>query len=158
MTEGSPAHAGMDLYPPLPPLSPRRLPRTRGDGPSAMASDGDGRNGSPAHAGMDPPPPHCPPGLYWLPRTRGDGPLLSGFSRYKGMAPPHTRGWTAIGYLPAPTPAWLPRTRGDGPETGIEAGSFVLGSPAHAGMDLRWGLCNGESTRLPRTRGGMDPD
>ncbi len=32
-TQGSPAHAGMDLGPPTTRADRRRLPRTRGDGP-----------------------------------------------------------------------------------------------------------------------------
>ena len=93
-TLGSPAHAGMDPLPRrvCPPL--RRLPRTRGDGPSTFARIQGGhwapphtrgwtlpsrgalrvQLGSPAHAGMDPWLTTVATDATRLPRTRGDGP------------------------------------------------------------------------------------
>ena len=92
--DGFPAHAGMDPTRAAPVPRPGRLPRTRGDGPSAsvldwmaklasphtrgwtlaLQRDYFGRCGFPAHAGMDPTrwSPAAP--ARWLPRTRGDGP------------------------------------------------------------------------------------
>jgi len=70
---GSPAHAGMDLLPPLPTAAESGLPRARGDGPAGRikrvgsswapprtrgwtrrrGASSSPTAGSPAHAGMD---------------------------------------------------------------------------------------------------------
>ena len=150
--QGFPAHAGMDPGRRGRMRQWRRLPRTRGDGPSArrrsssrsMASPhtrGWTRRGPrvalplrgfPAHAGMDPHrrPRRClRPGL---PRTRGDGPVAAGVAAASQRASPHTRGWTV---------------------QALVAGRGVGGFPAHAGMDPS--RCRGPTwrDRLPRTRG-----
>ena len=150
--EGSPAHAGMD---PLrrPSLTiANRLPRPRGDGPSAstrwrlavqappptrgwtpaLYRRRRGRLGSPAHAGMD--------RTLWsgrarhsgLPRPRGDGPLVWQMGLMAGKAPPPTRGWT---------PHRAPERDRAG------------GSPAHAGMDRTGRPPSARKRRLPRPRG-----
>ena len=109
-----------------------RLPRTRGDGPSASA----------IFSGTWPAPPHT---RGW---TRGDGrtvPVHRGSPAHAGMdhsdwgrrpacpwAPPHTRGWTHV-----------QRRKVTGPD----------GSPAHAGMDPARLRCGRRTGRLPRTRG-----
>ena len=128
------------------------LPRTRGDGPystftvSVLAEAPPhtrgwtgGReglygqpSGSPAHAGMDPFnfSPRKPGN--WLPRTRGDGPWFDPKAQADYQAPPHTRGWTAVGIIPA---------------------ARYEGSPAHAGMDRCGMTCESARCWLPRTRG-----
>ena len=52
---GFPAHAGMDRMERPRPRRRRRLPRTRGDGPSLREGLRRPAMGFPAHAGMDPP-------------------------------------------------------------------------------------------------------
>ena len=133
--QGSPAHAGMDLTRCCSSSGARGLPRPRGDGPVIRA---DGRNviqappptrgwtrvrgpddglddGSPAHAGMDRTTSSSSRSRRRLPRPRGDGPRIRKCARSMAGAPPPTRGWT-----PDRDPLEPP----------------VLGSPAHAGMDL----------------------
>ena len=67
-----------------------------------------------------------------FPRTRGDGPHGRRYGHIVGVFPPHTRGWTGVGFDPEP---------------------FLCVSPAHAGMDR----CNVHANLLcwsfPRTRG-----
>ena len=149
---GFPAHAGMDPPTAAARRGPRRLPRTRGDGPAMSTTtalrgsasphtrgwtlerprDALRIRGFPAHAGMDPAArPTCAP---WrrLPRTRGDGPRSDVPRRVVGVASPHTRGWTV----------------------GRAAGDAVLeGFPAHAGMDLVARAYGSAGLWLPRTRG-----
>ena len=116
---GFPAHAGMDPGTSRRRQSPRRLPRTRGDGPYIiqqrflirMASPhtrGWTRpqrparlpgQGFPAHAGMDPRATRRSRSATRLPRTRGDGPDSFAFHDESDAASPHTRGWT----VPTPT-------------------------------------------------------
>ena len=149
---GSPANAGMDR------ATGRRirvrswLPRERGDGPASWplttrpptapprtrgwtaprALRGSRRLGSPANAGMDPSGTRRGSRLRRLPRERGDGPGNVLHARSEVLAPPRTRGWTAVDRR------WRGRDSG---------------SPANAGMDLRlwgWGLV---IIRLPRERG-----
>ena len=149
---GFPAHAGMDPQQHSTAGRDTRLPRTRGDGPTAvglpavadMASphtrgwthDPAGRTASPggfpAHAGMDP-AQRAGDGLgAGLPRTRGDGPCSRSALAVASAASPHTRGWTR----PArPRPAHRP------------------GFPAHAGMDPPVRGPPAGWPRLPRTRG-----
>ena len=149
---GFPAHAGMDprRRPPAP--APRRLPRTRGDGPSKTAGSRGGSGASPhtrgwtqrgyhsergargfpAHAGMDPGGLPARNGKSRLPRTRGDGPALAAAVNPPSSASPHTRGWT-LG-----AEAVQPRGRG---------------FPAHAGMDPSARRQPAPAPRLPRTRG-----
>ena len=130
----------------------RRLPRTRGDGPSTMSRLflrsaapphtrgwtarsvllGRGACGSPAHAGMDPWLNGVPIVSRGLPRTRGDGPIGATPGRTRRTAPPHTRGWT---------------------RRGVRPGAGRRGSPAHAGMDPRRERRERSVRWLPRTRG-----
>ena len=111
---GFPAHAGMDPGRSVRAGSSRRLPRTRGDGPSAGARTSTGtpasphtrgwtplqvragvlERGFPAHAGMDPAPTSSPRSAAGLPRTRGDGPQARSPAAASSVASPHTRGWT----------------------------------------------------------------
>ena len=149
---GFPAHAGMDLTHTYALLHVSRLPRTRGDGPSARtrAADrtpasphtrgwtrrhrerGHRHPGFPAHAGMD--PPHSIQGYRFdrLPRTRGDGPYYLWVCTCEHEASPHTRGWTP--FRPA-------------------AAHLSSGFPAHAGMDPTLHETAAGAARLPRTRG-----
>ena len=152
LTQGFPAHAGMDPHEDVPRVSVRRLPRTRG---------------------MDPWRATWITVLSRLPRTRGDGPLSSTPETASARASPHTRGWTQVqrercirhAGFPAHAgmdPRWsrtkgrrsrLPRTRGDGPRGAWRNRRTCTGFPAHAGMDRRgctWRPCR---RRLPRTRG-----
>ena len=149
---GSPAHAGMDPYRPQHPVRDLWLPRTRGDGPTAlrvvpnfnaapphtrgwtppMEGQQGRRGGSPAHAGMDPVDPLHGVLPNWLPRTRGDGPDHGRVGGRRSWAPPHTRGWTAA--------MW-------------KAFSASTGSPAHAGMDPPVSGRDFDADWLPRTRG-----
>ena len=129
-----------------------RLPRTRGDGPSATPSIRSGRrasphtrgwtsgwgaarpanSGFPAHAGMDPPSALRRRRRRRLPRTRGDGPNERiGGKRSRG-ASPHTRGWTLFR------------------DVGLPVG---IGFPAHAGMDPSTRRAATTAPGLPRTRG-----
>ncbi len=149
---GSPAHAGMDPRPRRRSCAAPRLPRARGDGPSAVTSPisvfmapprtrgwtahgtaaGQGVYGSPAHAGMD---RWRSPGWFpvpWLPRARGDGPASRATPCSPAGAPPRTRGWTAH--------------RAGQPPAGA-------GSPAHAGMDRPSPRPRPSSRWLPRARG-----
>ncbi len=113
---GSPAHAGMDPPPDRAPGHPRRLPRSRGDGPQWATVNQTGlpappltrgwtrrrpcslqaRSGSPAHAGMDPSQAVQFASSIRLPRSRGDGPAWPPPSRLQPLAPPLTRGWTQM--------------------------------------------------------------
>ena len=111
---GFPAHAGMDRGSGASSSASRRIPRTRGDGPSAGISvtseavdsphtrgwtqPGNPRqrapSGFPAHAGMDPAGQPATTPRSGIPRTRGDGPApLEGRIAWS-MDSPHTRGWT----------------------------------------------------------------
>ena len=157
---GFPAHAGMDPAAASGPTTPRRLPRTRGDGPSCTSPSahpvrasphtrgwtprrrGGGKEGDgfPAHAGMDPRRRARSPTRRWLPRTRGDGPRAGSRPTTSRTASPHTRGWTPV--LEADRPP-------------------VAGFPAHAGMDRATTTTTAPATRLPRTRGdgpGLVPE
>ena len=152
LDRGFPAHAGMDPGGPRGGHADARIPRTRGDGPSASRRAGivttDSPHtrgwtlvrfgydrcavGFPAHAGMDPSPPLRARLLRRIPRTRGDGPPAHAGDGDGDTDSPHTRGWT---------PHRSRRARGTG------------GFPAHAGMDpipraRRWSRGG-----IPRTRG-----
>ena len=129
-----------------------RLPRARGDGPSAHASCSltcsasprtrgwtvrrsphrSARRGFPAHAGMDPSVVGALGALTRLPRARGDGPRQREGVRMVIGASPRTRGWTHSAVL------------GTG-----GAGGF----PAHAGMDPGRTTAGRLGYRLPRARG-----
>ncbi len=149
---GSPAHAGIDPSSP-PRASPRtRLPRTRGDRPSAPPSSPqrprapphtrgsthqprEGRRvalGSPAHAGIDPTATPLAVRRSGLPRTRGDRPVVLAATAGMIAAPPHTRG---------STPRWS------------AADLHARGSPAHAGIDPPPPSTPCAPPWLPRTRG-----
>ena len=149
---GFPAHAGMDPSTTPTGTAPRRLPRTRGDGPrirrrrarADMASPHTRGwtptprrtaavgGGFPAHAGMDRSSAAADWGWRRLPRTRGDGPMAESGCRVMATASPHTRGWTA-----------------GRRETAAQRGGF----PAHAGMDLNSNSEPTPQSGLPRTRG-----
>ena len=149
---GFPAHAGMDPSPPIFGARSRRLPRTRGDGPSSgsaayqrsgasphtrgwtrtASAAARRRGGFPAHAGMDPPVSCSSRTPRRLPRTRGDGPVIEWQLRDMIKASPHTRGWTRT-----PPAASGPRR----------------GFPAHAGMDPARRRSSARAGWLPRTRG-----
>ena len=148
----SPAHAGIDLGPSMPPLRLRSFPRARGDRPMPRPQEPDKdelpprtrgstlwlsiKNGtakaSPAHAGIDPSPVRMPAPRPGFPRARGD-------------RPSRTRALVRDGWLP-------PRTRGSTLERTFMP-PVIDASPAHAGIDreiaARWRgvLC------FPRARG-----
>ena len=149
---GCPAHAGMDPYQVYQRGVGRRLPRSRGDGPSAAAAGYRSRlaapltrgwtrqwnfdrprdGGCPAHAGMDRQLPRRRFGVAGLPRSRGDGPSSQCGTTHPRRAAPLTRGWT-------------PRRAG--------RASPLAGCPAHAGMDRAAGSVRGDARGLPRSRG-----
>ncbi len=111
---GSPAGAGMDRSDVATGWTPKRLPRRRGDGPTAGTIDTSGwaappqargwtlggspcqgsSPGSPAGAGMDLSTSGSRLTRARLPRRRGDGPLAHLRSCGGRMAPPQARGWT----------------------------------------------------------------
>jgi len=130
----------------------RWLPRARGDGPHEKEGSGDfpwapprtrgwtghqklkgGKDyGSPAHAGMDLGMRQQIIPDIRLPRARGDGPGSGITKPERKKAPPRTRGWTDQDQIPL-----------DG----------IVGSPAHAGMDLLAPSYRSTSNWLPRARG-----
>ncbi len=149
---GSPACAGMD-----PPLAldwwyDPRLPRVRGDGPSASVVPARiagapprargwtprplarlaQRVGSPACAGMDPSVTRATTSGLRLPRVRGDGPAESITTGTVAKAPPRARGWTRP-----------QRARYE----------LLGGSPACAGMDPATDSAPPATMWLPRVRG-----
>ena len=153
-----PARAGMDLG--GSPAENRRLgfPRTRGDGPAAVALESTrwklsphargwthpdlhppgADQAFPARAGMDRRGPHAESHPRRFPRTRGDGPVVHVLFQVDAELSPHARGWTAV----------TTAHRGDAP-------AF----PARAGMDPACTSRRVSSTGFPRTRGdGPDDD
>ena len=112
---GFPARAGMDPRLRVARPIPRRIPRTRGDGPIHVSAASGAAGGFPARAGMDRASPRARSSSSRIPRTRGDGPLsamltdvsVAGFPARAGMDPAWSRCW--------PASARIPRTRGDGP-------------------------------------------
>ena len=150
--DGSPAHAGMDRARRSRRPRPIRLPRPRGDGPSAGSPRSpiarappptrgwtpvghpghEAGLGSPAHAGMDPRQMVGLTHYQRLPRPRGDGPFVARALGCCTTAPPPTRGWTRL------------RDRQGGAQEG---------SPAHAGMDRIARSTSRRCSRLPRPRG-----
>ena len=153
---GFPAHAGMDPGLPDGLTYTAGLPRTRGDGPSAVGGVASGQSASPhtrgwtrvapvghdeffgfpAHAGMDPPDIARRVVARRLPRTRGDGPLVDHPAAREDQASPHTRGWT-----PGRRRWWR----------------RWWGFPAHAGMDPHHSRNAHDPVGLPRTRGDGPP-
>ena len=149
---GFPAPAGMDPSHELRRRRRRRIPRTRGDGPSfsvftgVLLSDSphprgwtvpevldDGAvEGFPAPAGMDPPTISDSEMAPRIPRTRGDGPVRSKSMAWPLTDSPHPRGWTVGEREPA--------ARG-------------AGFPAPAGMDPLSTAVSSSPARIPRTRG-----
>ena len=149
---GFPAHAGMDPHAQCYHENVKRLPRTRGDGPTCGLSLRCSRAASPhtrgwtqigqvgvrralgfpAHAGMDRTRRPSRRSHRRLPRTRGDGPRYSRYAHCPAPASPHTRGWTLTSSV----------------DHGLHGGF-----PAHAGMDPSRTTQKGTSHRLPRTRG-----
>ena len=149
---GFPAPAGMDPATSAGAGGPRRIPRTRGDGPRGGglvdAHRGDSphprgwtvsylralrkRAGFPAPAGMDPGEERGERGRLWIPRTRGDGPGSPRALLRPMRDSPHPRGWTQQPALPDP-----PRR----------------GFPAPAGMDRPEVPGPARGDRIPRTRG-----
>ena len=88
--------------------------------------------GSPAPAGIDPERSQARRCTYRLPRARGDRPARFGFGARCHGAPPRPRGSTRH--------LW-------------RAAAHTLGSPAPAGIDLRYCAGCDRSFRLPRARG-----
>ena len=152
MPDGFPAPAGMDPRISPRPAAPRRIPRTRGDGPTTQPS-GKGTQadsphprgwtvdalrrqaddlGFPAPAGMDPGRAAAHVGDRRIPRTRGDGPVLAHQWRSALADSPHPRGWTRRARQRA------------------ESGA---GFPAPAGMDRLLLVASLVLFRIPRTRG-----
>ena len=162
---GFPAHAGMDgmtrrVSPPTRGWTPspdcfpahrcdliRRFPRPRGDGPVHLLGRSMVLAGFPAHAGMD-------PSYRWAPALDHG----AGFPAHAGMDP--------IQWPARRDRRGFPRPRGDGPRTSrrrVELRPPVSpptrgwtpardGFPAHAGMDLIWGVTLSPEG-FPRPRG-----
>ena len=149
---GFPAHAGMDPGRGSWRPTPRRFPRSRGDGPSQSNTlvvfnavspltrgwtrrrrpDPCPAAGFPAHAGMDPRTSCAPVSSTRLPRPRGDGPQADALLADLGLASPPTRGWTSS----------------------LKGNEVVArGFPAHAGMDPPRRNESHPGRRLPRPRG-----
>ena len=153
---GFPARAGMDPRRCRTPCAPGRIPRTRGDGPSAaracirlfgdsphargwtrvMVEEFRGLVGFPARAGMDPRSRRCGRPWMWIPRTRGDGPRTTAALAGGATDSPHARGWTQ------------PPSRRTRSPTGF---------PARAGMDPDFFVVCCRSSGIPRTRGDGPP-
>ncbi len=147
-----PARAGMDRYGVNKNPKSYRVPRTRGDGPSApdvtvtMTPCSPHARGwtdhihkiesrlavFPARAGMDRRGPELGAMACGVPRTRGDGPALNALSSWAGVCSPHARGWTVY--------SWP-----------IQRPGYVF--PARAGMDRPRGSPPRPSPSVPRTRG-----
>ena len=150
-----PAYAGMDRRLPRLLLSMGRVPRIRGDGPTAWPTTTSERVCSPhtrgwtvkeqkeeteeavfpAYAGMD---------RYLL--DHGAEPLVfpayagmdrSGLTRTwkRGWCSPHTRGWTGFLDNSPSFPPSVPRIRGDGPLWPPHPEFWHWVFPAYAGMD-----------------------
>ncbi len=151
--KGSPAHAWMVPASPKWPISARRFPRPRGDGPlfvrmrlklPAVPPPTRGWSprlhvvrrpscGSPAHAGMVPWLNSIAVIRPWFPRPRGDGPTAPRIASSRLLVPPPTRGWSLTNQV---DPA------------------FAAGSPAHAGMVPAWARCSFARPPVPPpTRG-----
>ncbi len=133
---GSPAHAGIDPRARPRRAGGRRFPRSRGDRPPKLRTEGeapvvppltrgstaprDGRSpvqrGSPAHAGIDPRRRPVTDTTMRFPRSRGDRPSAITRSSRQRRVPPLTRGSTFA----------------SGDERRCHRGS-----PAHAGIDPR---------------------
>ncbi len=156
-TRGYPACAGIDLRMVHDADLRSRLPRMRGDRPTAGHGAGGPQqatphargststtirdnlpwDGYPACAGIDPVPVRAEPGTPGLPRMRGDRPLHARPFQPQLKATPHARGSTpACPPVPAPT----------------------QGYPACAGIDLA--IHSQQATRpgLPRMRGDRPRD
>ena len=149
---GFPAPAGMDPGRGLRTPRPRRIPRTRGDGPRcrqvhirdvldsphprgwtwpARLADGL-RCGFPAPAGMDPLKGGGGARRRRIPRTRGDGPAPCCAVHPSHWDSPHPRGWTVHLEDEAHTDP---------------------GFPAPAGMDPPTSRASTSGSWIPRTRG-----
>ena len=75
---------------------------TRPLGTCAYGDDGSSwHRGSPARAGMDPDGVRAALTGYRFPRTRGDGPKKVRDTPPYIRVPPHARGWTREGMMPA---------------------------------------------------------
>ena len=149
---GFPALAGMDRRDPADRGARRRIPRARGDGPSAgflfqaghwdsprsrgwtlhAGRIGPREGGFPALAGMDPALAGAPADRDGIPRARGDGPWAHGVVIAARADSPRSRGWTREPLESA--------RRGDG-------------FPALAGMDPRISPASARTARIPRARG-----
>ena len=174
-----PAHAGMDrimdVFPAPPwPCSPHtrgwtdgghvflllnaHVPRTRGDGPSALGAVRSLLAMFPAHAGMDRLPGSVVLVLMF-PAQAGMDRHTANLHQAAGRCSPHTWGWTVRGgserrsgpHVPPHTRGWtgrtagqlnfcncVPRTRGDGPPRPGTILAMESLFPAHAGMGRNW--------------------
>jgi len=158
---GSPAHAGMHPRRHGSFQTRRWFPRARGDAPGRVRWTSARRRvpprtrgctlrchlgvvvhvGSPAHAGMHPEVPLFQRVRRGFPRARGDAPMTGGSNCADGAVPPRTRGCTLINCQLTGTggvESVPPRTRGCTPQA-RELTHGGRGSPAHAGMHLRFG-------------------
>ena len=151
-TRGYPACAGIDLRMVHDADLRSRLPRMRGDRPTAGHGAGGPQqatphargststtirdnlpwDGYPACAGIDPVPVRAEPGTPGLPRMRGDRPLHARPFQPQLKATPHARGSTSR----------FTRSRPPG-----------LGYPACAGIDPSRARGSAEQNGLPRMRG-----
>ena len=149
---GFPALAGMDPSGACAGGSWSRIPRARGDGPSASPSATWSAADSPRSRG-------------WTPLRRRDLLTVQGFPALAGMDPPAGPG--------ARPPSRIPRARGDGPPLYVDEpdpkkdsprsrgwtqplagrGGRVMGFPALAGMDRRQRWVRERCVGIPRARG-----
>ena len=152
-----------------------RVPRTRGDEPSAGAAVVAAPVEFPAHAGMNRDSRGAETVRRRVPRTRGDEPqeaakreaVAGEFPAHAGMnrgqpvgahplaGVPRTRGDEPSNCGPSPPCAHgVPRTRGDEPVYVLDAGRHNDEFPAHAGMN-RGSSCSPRSqpSSSPHTRG-----
>ena len=137
--QGFPAPAGMDRARSSRSRGSSRLPRARGDGPTAFqegarteVASPRPRGWTPVLVGMDRARSSRSRGSSRLPRARGDGPTAFQEGARTEVASPRPRGWTRA------------RDRGR---------LRLRGFPAPAGMDRRRASSRCSGARLPRARG-----
>ena len=150
---GFPSHAGMDPPQTAAHRPEDRIPRTRGDGPSAR--------------GMQPGrPTDSPHTRGWTLGLLAGRQVGGGFPAHAGMGPrsscpqfsrnadsPHTRGWTQRVQVRPDPRVGFPAHAGMDPSTGGLPRRGQPGFPAHAGMDPAARAAENASSWIPRTRG-----
>jgi len=147
-----PTHVGMDLGASCSSISRRRVPHTRGDGPTCEHIGYDGSMSSPhtwgwtspverrlfdalefpTHVGMDLNGALGSTARAGVPHTRGDGPMSMPPVSAPSSSSPHTWGWTFFNWI-----------------IDLSVKEF----PTHVGMDLRAHFAICCTYRVPHTRG-----